>query len=338
MTASPLSPQARALLNGPDRRSTWVIIVAATLRDRVRDLDQRLADVAAAVPVVRARLRGGAWQPGTPPRVQTVSGEPLGTPSLTLPFALADEPPVRVLAEAGGLRLAVAAHHAAFDGLGIVAVLAALLGGPLPAPPAAAPPGHGGYWPLLRRLAQPASPVAASPARPARETLLVRPVELAGPGVTARIAAAAVAAAGRHNARLGRPWARIGVSLGVGGPQGAGYVSTYRRVDLSPGAPVAPAVSAALAKPYEPPGAGEAGWLLAPLAYRFSDSLLISNVGRHALPAAERLDLFPVARGRSAVAFGAAGLSGGTSTLSLRARDLAADDAARLLDDVVARL
>ena len=121
----------------------------------------------------------------------------------------------------------------------------------------------------------------------------------------------------------------------------AGYRSRYRRVDLRAGEAVEPAVAAALASPREPPDqvwSPRLGRLLEPLAGRFSDSLLVSNVGRRAVPGARRLDFFPVARGRSAVAFGAAGLAGGPSTVSVRARDLAAEDAEALLADVVARL
>jgi hypothetical protein len=281
--------------------------------------------------------------------------------------------------------VAVACHHAAFDGLGLVAVLAALLGGPLPAPPA---PTGGGRPPaelrgLLGRLARPADRVAPSPRPPAGDALAVREVALSGPGVTARLAAAAVAAAGARNARLGRPWRRVGINLGLAGsgaagapaslaepgqaaagppanrwdpsqagtgapgaagapgPAVAGYRSRYRRVDLRAGAAAGPAVAAALASPREPVDqvwSPRLGRLLGPVARRGSDSLLVSNLGRLAVPGATRLDFFPVARGRSAVAVGAAGLAGGPSTVSLRARDLSTEDAEALLADIVARL
>jgi hypothetical protein len=286
-----------------------------------------------------------------------------------------------VLVGAGGTRVAVACHHAAFDGLGLVAVLAALLGGPLPAPPA---PTGGGRPPaelrgLLGRLARPADRVAPSPRPPAGDALAVREVALSGPGVTAR---------------LGRPWRRVGINLGLAGsgaagapaslaepgqaaagpsanqwdpsqagtgapgaagapgpgPPGdprapgqvvAGYRSRYRRVDLRAGAAAGPAVAAALASPREPVDqvwSPRLGRLLGPVARRGSDSLLVSNLGRLAVPGATRLDFFPVARGRSAVAVGAAGLAGGPSTVSLRARDLSTEDAEALLADIVARL
>jgi hypothetical protein len=216
---------------------------------------------------------------------------------------------------------------------------------------------------LVGRVLRPADRVAPSPGRLVREALAVREVALGGAGVTARLVAAAVGAAGARNARMGRPWRRVGVNLGLagrgdpepgdldlagrGGPEPSdvalvGNRSRYRRVDLRRGEPVGAAVAAAVASPREPldqvwsPRFGRL--LLGPVAGRFSDSLLVSNLGRREVPGATRLDFFPVARGRSAVAVGAAGLPGGPSTVSLRARDLSSEDAEALLDDLVARL
>jgi hypothetical protein len=379
---APASRNALALLRFPDRRTGWVVVAAATLEAPPAGLDERLQALHRAVPMVGARLRGEVWHPGAPPAPLVVDGEPLGAGVLLDPFRLDAEPPLRVLVGAGGARVAVACHHAAFDGLGLVALLAALLGGPLPRPPAPA----GGGRPaaelrgVLGRLARPADRVAPSPRPPASDALAVREVALPGPGVTARLAAAAVAAAGGRNARLGRPWRRVGINLGLAGPPAspgdpgpaeapgppaspgppaagapgpagldppapdppeAGNRSRYRRVDLVVGEPVAAAVAAALASPREPVDqvwSPRLGRLLGPVARRGSDSLLVSNVGRCAVPGATRLDFFPVARGRSAVAVGAAGLPGGPSTVSLRARDLSTEDAEALLADVVARL
>ena len=52
----------------------------------------------------------------------------------------------------------------------------------------------------------------------------------------------------------------------------------------------------------------------------------------------ERLDFFPVARGRSAVCFASAAIEDGSTTLTLRARDLSPGDARRLLADAADRL
>ena len=78
--------------------------------------------------------------------------------------------------------------------------------------------------------------------------------------------------------------------------------------------------------------------LLEPVVDRFSDTILISNLGRHRVPGVDRLDFFPVARGRSAVCFASAAIEDGSTTLTLRARDLSPGDARRLLADAAGRL
>jgi hypothetical protein len=395
-----------------------VVVAAATLAAPAQPLQDGLESLHRAVPMIGARLHGETWHPGPPPEPLIVDGDPLHAPGLLDRFDLVVQPPLRVAVGSGGTRLAVACHHAAFDGLSLVALLASLTGGvdnhrhppdrsatlPLwgpepqgpgveaapapgleadpapglqagpapgveagPAPGGQAGPGPGlqagpgGARPvralpelrgLVGRLVRPADRVAASLARPGREALAVREVALGGPEVTARVAAAAVAAAGARNQLLGRPWRRIGINLGLAGLEegrggkgvdlpAPGNRSRYRRVDLRAGEPVGPALAAAVASPREPLDqvwSPRLGWLLGPVAGRFSDSLLVSNLGRREVPGATRLDFFPVARGRSAVAVGAVGLAGGPSTVSLRARDLSPEDTEALLADLVARL
>jgi hypothetical protein len=371
---APASAKALALLRFPDRRTTWAVVVAASLAAPVDRIEHRLTALHRSVPMTGARLHGEVWHPGSPPAPMIVDGEPLSASALVGRFDLADQPPLRVVVGAEGRRLAVACHHAAFDGLGLLALLTALVGGPDhegAEPGAAGLEGAqaGGGWggrprPELRglagRLVGPADRVAPSLSRPGREALVVREVRLAGPGVTARIVDAAVAAAGARNQRLGRPWRRIGVNVGLAGPEGGsgafrgepggfrggagglpGNSSRYRRVDLVPGEPAGPVLAAALASPREPLDqvwSPRFGWLLGPVAGRFSDSLLVSNLGRREVPGVARLDFFPVARGRSAVAVGAVGLAGGPATVSVRARDLSSEDAEALLADLAARL
>jgi hypothetical protein len=390
--------------------------MAAALAAPADRLDDRLAALHHSVPMTGARLHGEVWHPGSPPEPLIVDGEPLDAPELVGRFDLATQPPLRVVVGSGGRRLAVACHHAAFDGLGLLALLTALVGvadkesagrnhvdldpdqGVLDPDPGAVVRDRGavdsrgnpiagsatlplrGAEPraaglrgapelrgLMGRLVRPADRVAPSLHRPGREALVVREVDLAGAEVTARLVAAAVAAAGARNERLGRPWRRVGVNLGLAGPearlgapqpglgatqpgpgapqQGPGALpgnsSRYRRVDLVPGEPVGPALAAALASPREPLDqvwSPRFGWLLEPVVGRFSDSLLVSNLGRREVPGATRLDFFPVARGRSAVAVGAATVAGGPATVSVRARDLSSEDAEALLADLVARL
>ena len=363
-----------------------MVVAAATLAAPAQPLQDGLESLHRAVPMIGARLHGETWHPGPPPEPLIVDGDPLHAPGLLDRFDLVVQPPLRVAVGSGGTRLAVACHHAAFDGLSLVALLASLTGGvdnrrhppdgsatlPLRGPEPQGPgveagpapgveAGPGGARPvralpelrgLVGRLVRPADRVAASLARPGREALAVREVALGGPEVTARVAAAAVAAAGARNQLLGRPWRRVGINLGLaglnegGGGEGLdlpapGNRSRYRRVDLRAGEPVGPALAAAVASPREPLDqvwSPRLGWLLGPVAGRFSDSLLVSNLGRREVPGATRLDFFPVARGRSAVAVGVVGLAGGPSTVSLRARDLSPEDTEALLADLVARL
>jgi hypothetical protein len=126
---APASANALALLRFPDRRTTWAVVAAATLAAPVDRLQDRLEALHRAVPITGARLRGEIWHPGSPPDLLIVDGDPLDSPALVDRFDLATHPPLRVVAGSGGRRLAVACHHAAFDGLSLVALLAALTGG-----------------------------------------------------------------------------------------------------------------------------------------------------------------------------------------------------------------
>jgi hypothetical protein len=340
------------------------VVAAATLAAPADRLEERLAALHHAVPMTGARLHRETWHPGPPPEPLIVDGDPLAAPGLVAPFDLATQPPLRAVAGSGGTRLAVACHHAAFDGLSLLALLAALVrphdhpddtevvgaveNREHPTSPRRSPELRG----LVGRLVRPADRVAPSLTLPGREALAVAEVDLSGPGVTARLAAAAVAAAGARNARVGRPWRRVGINVGLAGPAGAagdgpggnqvpGNRSRYRRVDLRAGEAVGPALEAALASPREPPDqvwSPRWGWVLGPVVGRFSDSLLVSNLGRREVPGATRLEFFPVARGRSALAVGAVGLAGGPATVSVRARDLSSSDTEALLADLVARL
>ena len=167
-------------------------------------------------------------------------------------------------------------------------------------------------------------------------------IEVRGKGITGAIAAACVAAVAEHNATAGERLRKVGITVAVGGPAGVGNVASYRRIDVAPGGPVADLVQEALASPDEPGEQVSAPKLLMkalePVVERFSDTILVSNLGRHAVPGVERLDFFPVARGRSAVCFASASIEGGGTTLTLRARDLSPASARRLLAAAVANL
>ena len=342
-----------AVLHHPDRHTSWIVVLCARLAKPPPDLQalcrRRLAEVAERSPILSARWRAGEWHKGSPAEPMAIDADPLRSPALLEPFDLAAEPPVRLLIGTGEWHLALAAHHAALDGRGMTAVLGALIGeptgaaaGPAPLSGRAGPAGAGSaLCGSVRRLLRPADRVAPSPRASPREAFAARDVSLAGPGVTAAIAEACVAAAGRHNARLGWPWRRIGLSLAIGGPPTVANVASYRRLDLDPRDDVRARAQATLASAVVPPeqrSAPRALRALAPLSERFSDSLLISNLGRCELAGAQRMALFPVARGRSAVAFGASSVARGRSTISLRARDLDQTEADRLIDDVARHL
>ncbi|MHB1890183.1 MAG: hypothetical protein ACYCUF_04795, partial [Acidimicrobiales bacterium] len=137
-----------------------------------------------------------------------------------------------------------------------------------------------------------------------------------------------------HNARAGVPLKKIGLSISVVEVDEGEAVASYRRVDVRAGSDLRPAVEAALRSPEEPweiLHAPRALRLLAPLAGRLSDTLLLSNFGRVQLGGARSLEIYPVARGRSAVAFGAVRVAGAESTLTIRARSLSNQDAKSVL-------
>jgi hypothetical protein len=333
--------QAEPTLRFPDPDTSWVVVVAATFTRPLTGLADRLFALHDAVPVVGARLAPMGWVPGRPDEPVVVAG-PLITPALLARFDLARHPPLRVVVDATAHHLALAGHHAAFDGRALVAMLSALAGSPIPGQAERGSAGpRGGRARALRRVLRPADVVASSTTVPTEETLVARDVELAGPAVTARLADAAVAAVAGHNARAGRRWRRIGISIGVGGPAGVGNVATHRRVDVTAGRPVVDAVQAALARPPEPTvgvASPTVTRLLAPVVSRFSDSLLVSNLGPCAVPHASRLEFYPVPRGRSAVALGAAAAADGTSTVTLRTRRLNRDDAEGILAAIAEHL
>lgn len=340
----PASRHALGLLRFPDPRTHWVVVMVATLTAPITDhadLTRRLDALHAQVSITGARLSGERWVPGTVGAAKVTKGEPLGQPELDRPFDLTAEAPLRVVLGAEGLRLGLAGHHAAFDGLALLALLTALTGGPPPEPvssPPAGPPGS--KFALLQRLVHPADRIAPTSPPSTSDAYASEEIHVTGSSPTARLVQACAGAAAAHNRRLHARWAKVGVTVAKGGPAGVGNVASYRRVDAPTGADLVPIVVGALASPDEPAEqvkASRALRLLVPLVDRFSDSFLLSNLGRHDVPGVSRVDFFPVARGRSAVAFAAASVAGGASTLTVRARDLSPAAARSLLTDASAR-
>jgi hypothetical protein len=304
------------------------------------DIDDRLAGLTKYVPLVGARLRGEDWWNDAPPQAVHVTGNPLENTEALRAFDLGHEPPMRALVGDG--ELALVCEHAAFDGLAMVALLRFLLGGEAPQEAVSAPAGPpDGMRPYLERIAHPAHVVARSIQPPATETMVSSTTTISGRRVTGRIAAACAAACGLHNRRLAEPLTRIGITVPIAGPvAGVGNVAGYRRIDVSPSTDIVSAVVSAIRSPQEPQLQVRSTRYLkltAPLVPRLSDTFLISNLGRHAIPGARRVDFYPVARGSSAVAFGLASVDNGETTLALRSRHLNSYDAQRIVDDAVSR-
>lgn len=340
---APAGRHALALLRFPDPRTAWVVVTVATLSEQIADLGARVAALHDAVPVVGARLDDETWLPGAPPEPIVVDGDPIGHLETDRPFDLTAEAPLRLVVGDRGRRLGVIGHHAAFDGLALVAVLRALTAGEQPQPVASPPPGDpSSKLPLLARLVRPADPVAPTPGVWPHDAYASEVVELRGKQVTGRIADACIRAVAEHNARHERPLRKVGLTVAVGGPAGVGNVASYRRLDVDLHDPIPTMVQDALRSPQEPGEQVSAPKLvmraLEPVVERFSDTILVSNLGRHRVPGVERLDFFPVARGRSAVCFASAAVEGGQTTLTLRARDLSPAEGTALLASAVSHL
>ncbi len=349
---APVRPTALHMLRHPDRQTTWAGAGVMRFDPPLAGgdpgllqelLGERVTQLHAAYPVAGARLRGVTWYPGTPGKASISADDQPIPPTIMRPFNLACEPPLRLLAHESGKWLTVVPHHAAIDGASVMGMFKLLSG--LPPRPIAprrvlqrrsVPP-----WASFRRLLWPADPVAPSPTEPAGDTFVHAALPPIGRGSTGRLPQALVAAVTSHNLRSGQPLRRIGISLSVAELDDGVGVASYRRIDLHQGEPVATAVEAALRAPEEPweiVHAPRAIRLLAPVAGRLSDTILLSNFGRIELAGVTSLEIYPVARGRSAVAFGAVRVASAGSTLTLRAQHLSTEDATHLLHDAIALL
>lgn len=363
-TSRAITSSEAAILHHPDRRTAWaplLVIEVAGEPLTAADAHRRIAALATRHSMLRARRLGDTWVASTAAPEPVELGE---LAALCRPFDLTAEAPLRVALSEDGRHLAIAAHHAALDGRALLMVAEHLLAvpergehdrrapaagaTPAPSPSAGAnrPPAPSasaarGAIDALRRLGRPADRVAPSLSPPAHEVFVTADLPAAASARVAQLAAAACMASQGWNAARGTPWRRVGLTIPVGGPAVLGNVSTHRRIDVPAAADVAAAVQAALRATHSPAeGAPSPALmrLLGPVVERFSDSLLVSNLGRVSLPGAAAVDFYPQARGRSAVALGAATVTGGARRLTLRARDLTQADAQALLSATVAQL
>jgi len=330
----------------PDGRSTWIIVLVAHLESgavpSLPALEQNLLGLMGDFPLMGSRLQGDWWLPRAAPAISLLppGSSPLEVAPLQR-FELRQEVPLRIATSFERDWLVLCAHHFAFDGLGMVALLRGLLTGEGQGFPdyTSRTVKNRPWTDGVLRLVRPADRIAPSRRRPASDVFASMETDVSGPGITARLAQACGDAARHHNARRGRPLRRLGLSVAVSGTNGES--ATYRRVDVAPDQDIQDSVARSLADPLVPPEITRlptGAFLLKPVLSRFSDTLLVSNLGRLELPGVRRVEFYPVARGRSAVAVGAAGLPDARTTLTVRARDLDQQDAARFLEQVAEAL
>jgi hypothetical protein len=339
------------MLHHPDRRTTWVGLGVLRFKEPLGTdeptlhdyLASRLAAVQAALPLSAARIRGDRWVAGAPCRPEVVTSEDSIPAAVVRGFDLHREPPLRVVAAANGMWVTIALHHAAFDGSNVFTLFRIIAGHQPRRVPRArtferrtVPP-----WSILKRLLRPADPVVPSSPPPTTDTFVSVTLPLVGRDITTRLPDACVAATLDHCNRAGAPCRRVGLSLGLVAHSGDGDISTYRRIDARAGGSLRPAIERSLAareEPWEIVHGTRLLRLAAPFVGRVSDTLLVSNFGRVEIPGLHALECYPVARGRSALAFGAVRVSGGRSTLTLRARYLSPEDGRRILLGVIEHL
>lgn len=340
-----------AILRHPDQETTWTVVgvahvepaatsdPAGALLDR---LHRRIPILIEGLPMAAARLDGERWRLGAGPVPVIASHSDPTPPSMLTRFDLTSEPPLRLLVDPEGRWVSFFVHHAALDGARLLVTIKTLLcEAPVPAPEPELPTRGEIPWSVLARLLRPADPVAPSAEPPRVDSFVARPLPLLGAGVSSRLPEALLEAVKSFSAARGCPLRRVGITLGISRTQGPANRNTYRRVDRRVGQPIGPAIEAALRVPEDPWEIRHSTRLLrlfTPLAPRLSDTVILTNLGRQSMPGITRLEGYPVARGRSAVAFGAVRLAGGESTLCLRARDINVDDADGIIDEVIERL
>ncbi|VVJ16126.1 Uncharacterised protein [Amycolatopsis camponoti] len=247
----------------------------------------------------------------------------------------------------GESTLLVAAHHGALDGLGLLSLLGILLDVPVSSRAKGIGERTGGKPFALSAVQRLAEALFAPPGRitPDRRTEAAGDVFAARHEPRLRLGAAGfVAAAARateawnraHGARTARVVAALGASWRSGAAPEPVHDSAFFRLRLRPGADVAAVLGNQPPEPDFPARSSRLARLgTRVLASRLGSTFLVSNLGVVSTGDTVRsLAFYPAASGRSGVAFGAA-TTGGTTTLTVRARrkDFDAAAAGRLLDE-----
>jgi hypothetical protein len=306
-----------------------------------------------------ARAWPGDGHLGPIPAVQPVAAEEWRSSlqdAADRPFA-EGSPRCRVLiGTTDTTRVAVAAHHATLDGLGLIALLGAALGVSLGTGARGIEPGHSpgtgsveyGIRRLIEALADPPARIAPDHgSRRAGGDHLVR-IELTRPaGTAALVTAAASAVRGwnrDHGVGPGRVMMAVGAALGPGSAPVIGRQSTWLRLELPDGDIQDVRELLRVAAPEPPPPtamlrAARLTGLAGALDGRTGSTLLVSHLGRLTSGPVRSAAFYPSAHGRSGVSIGGIGVGAGT-TLTLRARraDYSWTAAEELLARVVAEL
>ncbi len=357
--------QALAVLRHPDRRTSWMgVLVARTYPDAAGYSPAQFIDkvtesarvLPSSIPLAKARLVGEQWVEGSPPAVEVVDADQYELSNLARRVDLSREPPVRLQMASDGSWIAVAAHHAAFDGPAAMDALRILVGGTSPknrysgdfvrATMNSRPIRRtvAAMLPMaeIRRLAFPADRAAASLSLPSAEVFVSSELPRLNKDVAVRIPEAVLAEIAKFSAVQGRPCFRLGLTMGLEAGKGVSNASTYRRVDIKVGEPMGDAIRRALREKSDPWEVARPSKLisyLGPVVDRLSDTVLVTNMGRYLMPpVVGAVEGYPVARGRSAVSVGVVRLSGASSTISMRCRDINKPDAKSILSAIVGRL
>lgn len=295
---------------------------------------------------------------GAPPVVRPVpSAERLRGRFATTPYETGG-PLLRVAVGTGTADLLIAGHHGAVDGLGLVAVLGAILDSPArtdatglgPRPARTTFAGS-----AVRRLGEalfvpPARlhrvPGSGSEATGADEVLLRAELPFRQIGSAALIAAAG-ALTSSWNAAHGVPAGRVVAAVGACRTGGGDPCPEHRALLLRLRLPadsdprkIRELLATQPPEPDFPPGGGVARLAVRVLANRLGATFLASNLGVLSGATAVRSAAFhPVASGPGGVAFGAVSTAETTTvTLRTRRRDFTEEAAAALLAALVAGL
>jgi hypothetical protein len=257
------------------------------------------------------------------------------------------EPLVRVAVCTGEPTLLVAAHHGALDGLGLLSLLGILLDVPVSSAARGIGERPGGRSFAVSALQRLAEALFAPPGRitPDRErsasgdVFAARHLPRLRLGAAGFVAAAVRATEGwnrAHGARTARVVAAVGASRRSGAAPEPVHDSAFFRLRLGRGADAAAVLAAQAPEPDFPARSSRLARLgTRLLASRLGSTFLVSNLGVVSTGDTVRsLAFYPAASGRSGVAFGAV-TTGGTTTVTVRARrkDFDAPAAARLLDE-----